>query len=106
MPLPNSKTYTLNIDQEKWASMPFRSRGDGTPAPGSVEASVDEIFNKFPYPSPLPEIRRAEYTAYQKAIISIYLNNPWKTGTYNLFYTNDAFSDQTGVKVKTQIKAV
>ena len=86
--------------------MPFRSRGDGTPAPGSVDLTVDEILNKFPYPSPLPENRRAEYTDYQKSIISVYLNNPYKAGTYTLFYTNDAFSDQTGVKVKTQIKAV
>ena len=106
MALPNSKTYTLNIDQEKWASMPFRSRGDGTPAPGSVDATVDEILNKFPYPSPLPEIRRAEYTAYQRSAIQIYLNNPFRLGTYDLFYTNDALSDQTGVKVKTQIRGV
>ena len=106
MPLPNSKTYTLNIDKEKWASMPFRSRGDGTPAPGSVDATIDEIINKFPYPSPLPENRRTEYMAYLRNIIEVYLNNQYKPGIFTLYYTDDAFRDQTGVKVKTQIKAV
>jgi len=106
MPLPNSKTYILKIDKEKWDTFLPKFNKDGSPSPENIESNINEIFNKFPYPSPLPEIRRAEYTAYQKARIGNYLGNPYTIypNDYILFSTDDALQDGTNVKIKTGIR--
>lgn len=106
MPLPKSKTYILKIDKEKWDTFQPKFNKDGSTSPANLESNIDEIFNKFPYPSMLREDQRLGYTNSLRARIMNYFSNPYTIypNDYNLLSTDDALQDKTNIKLKMFIR--